>query len=125
MDLMEAQLIMAFIAAVAAAGALFVSFSAVLLNAQAERAYLHTLRARADELRNMRAHMMDRGVITPEELAQLIASLDQIARSLPTKHQRLIAQGLHQRSLRGRARYAAKLMNGAGIGSGPLPIATP
>lgn len=47
------------------------------------------------------------------------------ATGLSVEHRRVIQEGLRQRSMRGRARSAAKLMNKAGIGSGSLPIATP
>jgi hypothetical protein len=92
---------------------------------KAEREYLRLLPAQANALLEMRNCVMRHGVVTSEELEELITSLDRASEGLSVKHRRLISAALHQRQLRGRARYAAKLMNKAGIGSGPFPIATP
>jgi hypothetical protein len=42
-----------------------------------------------------------------------------------TEHRKLIERGMRQRSMRGRVRYIARLMNRAGIGAGSLSVALP
>jgi hypothetical protein len=68
---------------------------------------------------------MKDGAVSSSELQKLIGSLEVLTNELSREHKLLIEYGLRQKSLRGRARYAAKLMNRAGIGSGSLPIAIP
>lgn len=92
---------------------------------KAEREYLRVLRRHAENLKLMRTSAMGDGVVTEDELAQLIASLDRASECLSSQDRKLVATGLHQPSIRGRARYAAKLLNKAGIGSGSLPVAFP
>jgi hypothetical protein len=65
------------------------------------------------------------GAVTQKELTQIIALLERASEGLSAQDRTAVAEGLHQPSLRGRARYAAKLMNKAGIASGSLPLAIP
>jgi hypothetical protein len=122
---MELQLILSLISGVVAVAGAMMSVATVWLKARAERQYLHRLVERRSAIREIRNRAMRDGVITPDELQQLIACLEKAAEGMPVAQRRLIAEGLHQRSMRGRARYAAKLMNKAGIGSGYLPVPTP
>jgi hypothetical protein len=92
---------------------------------KAEREYLSILKEQASTFQALRNRAMHDGVVTNEELMQIVASLDSASEALSTEHRKLVLTGLHQPSLRGRARYAAKLLNKAGIGSGSLPIASP
>ncbi len=94
---------------------------------QAERQFLSVLAgaAAATQLREIRRRIMEDGAVSSSELQSLIASLEKLTDQLSRQHKLLIEYGLRQRSLRGRARYAAKLMNRAGIGSGSLPVAIP
>jgi hypothetical protein len=109
---------------VAVIGAAF-SFLTIRHKSIAEREYSRLLQKRAEALRKLRNRVTHDGVVSSEELNQLIASLDRAAQDLSAGHRRLISAALHQPSVRGRARYAAKVMGKAGIGSGPLPLATP
>ncbi len=122
---MELQLIMSVISGVAAVAGVFLELAAVRLKLRAEREYLTLLVTRGKAAREVRNRVMQDGVITPEELQQLVVCLETAAEGMPEEQRRLISDGLRQRSMRGRARYAAKLMNKAGIGSGYLPIPTP
>lgn len=79
----------------------------------------------AAHLRVLWRKIMEDGAVSSSELQSLIGSLEKLTNELPREHKLLIEYGLRQRSIRGRARYAAKLMNRAGIGSGSLPVATP
>jgi len=85
----------------------------VALLATPERA--HTLRALWDEV-------MRDGVATPAEVHLLVCALKEAAKSLSPKDQRLILGGFMQRSVLGRARYVAMIINRAGIAEGPLPV---
>jgi hypothetical protein len=67
--------------------------------------------------------MVHGGIATSAEIQQLVGSLDGVARALPEDYKQLIEESLLQRSVRGRARYAEKLMDKAGIGAGSPPIA--
>ncbi len=124
---MEAEFVMSLVAAAATAAMVGVASSllTIKLKVDAERRLLELLSAGelAQRLRKLRTEVMQDGVTTPEELQQLVDSLDPLLEELSAEHRRAIGEGLHQRSMRGRARYIAKLMNKAGIGSGPLPIA--
>lgn len=114
-------------ASVAVAGVVH-SFASVRHKSIAERRFLGLLASDPSaviRVRELRNQIMHDGVTTPAELRRLIACLESLSRALPEDQRRLVAEGLHQRSLRGRARYAAKLMNKAGIASGSLPIALP
>src|SRR3954466_6201117 len=79
----------------------------------------------AMRLRELRRQIMKDGAVSSSELQNLTGCLERLASGLSKEHELRIGQGLRQRSLRGRARYAAKLMNRAGIGSGSLPVAMP
>jgi hypothetical protein len=122
---MELQLIMSMISALIAVTGAIMALASVWLKARAEREYLSRLAARGNSVREVRTRAMQDGVVTSNELEQLIAYLERAAEDMPAAQRRLISEGLRQRSMRGRARYAAKLMNKAGIGSGYLPIPTP
>jgi hypothetical protein len=122
----DVQLLMSLFAATSAGAGALVTFWKIVQKSRAEREYLRLLSVHATTLRNLRAHLTrDRGVMTSEELQELIASLDGVAHGLSPEYQRLIAEGLHQRSVLSRARYVARLMNKAGIGSGPFLLAIP
>jgi hypothetical protein len=118
---MDAQLILSIVPATA----VVIGFLTIRQRSNAEREYLRLLQRRAEALRSLRNRVMHHGVVFPEELNQLIAALDQAADGLSAEHRRLISAALHQPSVRGRARYAAKVMEKAGIGSGPLLLPTP
>jgi hypothetical protein len=90
----------------------------VVERSNAEREYLRLLPTQANTLLEVYNRVMPDGVVTSEKLEQLIASLDRVSEGLSIGHRRLISAALHQRSLSGRARYAAKVMEKAGIGSG-------
>jgi hypothetical protein len=122
----DVPLLISLVPATAAVAAAFVTFREIVQKGRAEREYLRLLSAQATTLCSLRARLTrDRRVMTSEELQELIASLDCVAQGLSPEYQRLIAEGLHQRSVLGRARYVAKLMNKAGIGSGPFLLAIP
>jgi hypothetical protein len=124
---METELVTSLAAAATAAAmvGLASSLLTIKLKMDAERRLLELLSAedRAQHLRKLRSQVMQDGVTTPEELQQLVDSLEPLLQELSAEHRRAIGEGLHQRSMRGRARYIAKLMNKAGIGSGPLLVA--
>jgi hypothetical protein len=124
---METELVTSLSAAATAAAmvGLASSLLTIKLKMDAERRLLELLSAedRAQHLRKLRSQVMQDGVTTPEELQQLVDSLEPLLQELSAEHRRAIGEGLHQRSMRGRARYIAKLMNKAGIGSGPLLVA--
>lgn len=103
---------------------LTLGLSIIKLKIDAERCFLAilSLEDRAKPLREIRARVMQKGVATAEELQQLVDLLDSFVQEMPAKYQRAIREGLHQDSMLGQARYVAKLMNRAGIGSGPIPI---
>jgi hypothetical protein len=122
---MDAQLILSMVPATAVVFGVMVSFLTIYRRANAEREYLRLLQRRAEALRSVRNRVMHDGVVFPEELKRLIAALDQAAEGLSAQHRRLISAALHQPSIRGRARYAAQVMEKAGIGSGPLLLPTP
>jgi hypothetical protein len=94
---------------------------------RAEREFLNVLaqEAVAARLLALRRHIMKDGAVSSSELQNLMACLEKLTGELSKEHKTRVEHGLRQRSLRGRARYAAKLMNRAGIGSGSLPVATP
>jgi hypothetical protein len=118
---MDAQLILSVIPATA----VVIGFLTIRHRSNAEREYLRLLQRRAEALRSVRDRVTHDGVVFPEELNRLIAALDQAAEGLSAQHRRLISAALHQPSIRSRARYAAKVMEKAGIGSGPLLLPTP
>ena len=122
---MDAQLILSIVPAAAVLFGVLVGFLTIYRRAKAEREYLRLLQRQAEALRSVRNRVTHDGVVFPEELNRLIAALDQAAEGLSEQHRRLISAALHQRSIRGRARYAAQVMEKAGIGSGPLLLPTP
>jgi hypothetical protein len=124
---MDTEVVISVIAACAALAGVLASISALTEKQRAERAFLTVLTrdAAATRLRELRCEIMEDGAISSFELQNLIGSLELLTNQLSREHKLLIECGLRQRSIRGRARYAAKLMNRAGIGSGSLPIAIP
>jgi len=122
---MEIQILLSVIAGAASIVGMVGGLLAVRDKANAERAFERVLMTHARSLREIRDRSTDSGVVTPAALEELVACFEVARRALPTKQRRLIASGLHQRSLRGRARYVAKVMNKIGVGSGRLPIAVP
>ena len=124
---MDAEVLLSVIAGSAALTGLLASIVSLAQKRRAEREFLNLLgrEAVATPLREFRHQMMKHGAMSSSELQSLIARLRSLAGELPKEHKLQIESGLRQRSLRGRARYAAKLMNSAGIGSGSLPVAIP
>jgi hypothetical protein len=124
---MDTEVVMSLMAGCAALAGVWASIVALTQKQRAEREFLHVLgRANAaSRLREIRRKITEDGAVSSSELQSLISSLEKLTNELPREHQVLIEYGLRQRSIRGRARYAAKLMNRAGIGSGSLPIAIP
>jgi hypothetical protein len=90
----------------------------------AHREYRRLLLENEDSLRTLREQIMLDGVVTFDELEHLIRTLERIAEGLSERHRRVIAPSLREHFVRDRARYAAGLMNRAGIGSGYFPIPT-
>jgi len=124
---MKIDIILSLIAGSAAVIGVIASLSLVKQKFEAERDFLSLLTndAALPRLRELRKQIPPDGVTSPAELKQLITSLDQLTAGLSERHRQLIREGLWQPSVRGRARYAAKWMNKAGVASGPLLIATP
>lgn len=122
---MELQIILSSIAGVAGIAGAISAIAAVALRMRAEREYLGLLEMQSTSVREAHNRAMRDGVVTADELRTLIACLERAAEGMPEARRRLISHGLRQRSMRGRARYAAKLMKEVGIGSGCLPIPTP
>jgi hypothetical protein len=124
---MDAEIFLSVIAGSAALTGLFGSIISMAQKRRAEREFLNVLAQEtvATPLRELRYRIAKHGAMSVSELQSLTARLGSLAGGLSKEHKLQIQHGLRQRSLRGRARYAAKLMNGAGIGSGSLPIATP
>jgi hypothetical protein len=124
---MDTEVVISVMAACIALTGVLASISALIEKQRAERAFLTVIagNAAAARLREIRCAIMEDGAVSSSELQNLIGSLELLADQLPREHKLLVAYGLRQRSIRGRARYAAKLMNRAGIGSGSLPVATP
>ena len=124
---MEAEIFLSVVAGSAALTALLASVVSLAQKRRAEREFLNVLAREtvAKPLRELRYRMVKQGAVSASELQSLTARLAALAGELSKEHKLQIERGLRQRSLRGRAQYAAKLMNHAGIGSGSLPIATP
>ena len=124
---MDPEVVMSVMAGGAACVGVLASILALTQKKHAEREFLNVLleETAAARLRELRRKIMEDGAVSSSELQNLISSLEKLTNELSTEHRLLIEYGLRQRSLRGRARYAAKLMNRAGIGSGSLPIAIP
>jgi len=124
---MDAEIVLSVIAGTAALTGLLASIVSVAQKQRAEREFLNLLaqEAVATPLRELRRRIVKNGAVNSSELQSLTTRLGNIAGRLSREHRLQIESGLRQTSLRGRARYAAKLMNRAGIGSGALPIATP
>ena len=124
---MDPEVVMSVMAGGAACVGVLASILALTQKKHAEREFLNVLleETAAARLRALRCKIMEDGAVSSSELQNLISSLEKLTNELSTEHRLLIEYGLRQRSLRGRARYAAKLMNRAGIGSGSLPIAIP
>jgi hypothetical protein len=123
---MEAEIILSVVAGSAALAALLGSVVSLAQKQRAEREFLKVLAREtvATPLRDLRYRIARRGAMSASELQGLTARLEGLAGELSRKHKLQIERGLRKRSLRNRARYAAELMNRAGIGSGSLPIAT-
>ena len=90
----------------------------------AERSLLNLLRSdpNSQRLRRVRERMAQEGIATLGDLQPLIEPLESLTRTLPVEQQRWIEEGLLQSSARGRARYAERLMDKAGLGSELMPI---
>jgi len=118
------EVLLSVIACSAATLCLFASIVDLIEKQRAEREFQKVLcnETAARHLRELRSRFMEDGVVSEAELHSLIASLEKLTHELSKKHKLLIERGLHQRSILGRARYVAKVMNKAGIGAGPLPI---
>src|SRR5690349_1159377 len=115
---MEAEIFLSVVAASAALTALLASVVSLARKQRAEREFLNVLtqEAVAEPLREIRYRMMKQGAVSASELQRLTSRLGSLASELSKEHRLQIEHGLRQRSLRGRARYAEKLMNRAGIG---------
>ena len=124
---MDTEVVMSLAAGCAALTGVLASVFALAQKKRAEREFLIVLvrEAAATHLRELRLKIMEDGAVSSSELQNLITFLETLTNELPKEHRLQIAYGLRQRSLRGRARYAAKLMNRAGIGSGSIPVAIP
>ena len=124
---MDTEVVMSLTAGLAAFVGVFASIVALKQKQSAEREFLHVLvnATAATRLREIRSKITEDGAVSSSELQHLINSLEKLTNELSREHRPLIEHGLRQRSIRGRARYAAKLMNRAGIGSGSLPVAIP
>jgi hypothetical protein len=121
----NAKLLLPILSAAVALAGTVLSIMKVGSKSRAEREYLRLLNANSAMLLTTRIRVMNDGVVSEAGLTKIIEKLEQTARGLSAEDRRLVATGLHQHSVRGRARYAAKLMNKAGIGSGPLLVAAP
>ncbi len=124
---MDTEVVMSAMAGCAALAGVLASIVALAQKQRAEREFLIVLaeETAATRLRELRCKIMEDGAVSSSELQSLTTFLEKLTNELSTEHRLLVEYGLRQRSLRGRARYAAKLMNRAGIGSGSLPIAIP
>jgi hypothetical protein len=122
---METQIILAVLSAAAAIAGVATSLLTIKYKSDAEDLLVKRLmeRVRAQTLKELRDEAMSDGVATERELQRIIESIEAVTTDLSLVHRRAIAQGLRQRSIKGRARYVAKVMNKAGIGSGSLPVA--
>jgi hypothetical protein len=103
---------------------LAVSISTIKVKREAEKHFVELLAEEhcATKLRALREEIMRDGVASYDELRTLIDCLDRVSLGLSPKHRASILSGLHQRGAIGRAWYAAKLLNKAGIGSGAIPV---
>jgi len=88
----------------------------------ARREFNRLLLENADSLRILREPIMLDGVATFDELAQLVRALEHVADGLPERHRKVVVEPLRSHDAHQRARYAARVMNKAGIGSGYIPI---
>jgi hypothetical protein len=124
---MDTEVFMSVIAGSAAFAGVLASIVALTRKQRAEREFLVVLAQEpaVTRLRELLRQIMKDGAVSSSELQSLTTCLVKLTGELPKEHQLQIEYGLRQRSLRGRARYAAKLMNRAGIGSGSLPVAIP
>jgi hypothetical protein len=113
-------------AAIAVLGSIWVgaSVNAIRRKLAAERLFIAVLSSAetARPLREIWEDILSDGVATIPELKLLVAALERASEALPPEVRNLALEGLRQPSLGARARYAAKLVNRAGIASGPLPI---
>lgn len=123
---MGTEIFLCVIAGSAALTMLLASVVSLSQKQRAEREFLSLLtqEAVATPLRELRCQIMKRGAMSVSGLQSLTDRLGSLAGELSKEHKLQIERGLRKGSLLGRARYAAKLMNRAGIGSGSLPIAT-
>jgi hypothetical protein len=83
----------------------------------AEKKYIDYLRTEKVS-RNLRVRINsfnNEGVVSDEDLTVIINRLDKAARRLSRRDRMYIAEALHQRSTIGRARYADKVLEKAGI----------
>jgi hypothetical protein len=121
---MDGQLLLSAITAGAALAGLAVSTMRLQYKLAAQRRLANLLASdpASVRLQAVRERMVHDGVATAGDLQQLIGHLERLTRTLPVEQQRLIEEGLLQRSVRGRTRYAERLMDKAGLGSGSLPI---
>jgi hypothetical protein len=122
---MNVDILMSLVACSVAIVALIESVAAIIRKLEAERRFLVVLTSESasGELRRLWDEIMQDGVASKIELQELVASLGQMSERLSVEDRMQIDQGLRQRSMLGRARYVAKLMNKAGVGVGPLPVA--
>jgi hypothetical protein len=122
---MDAQLLLSAVAAGAGVAGVVVSILRLKRKFDAEHMFLNLLISDPAfaGLQALRERMVHGGIATSAEVQQLVGSLDDVARALPEDYKQLIEESLLQRSVRGRARYAEKLMDKAGIGAGSPPIA--
>ncbi|HEY0681837.1 MAG TPA: hypothetical protein VGD45_05880 [Steroidobacter sp.] len=123
---MQAEILMSVASAVAAIIGVACSIASIKHKSEAEQQFLDILAKRESVVRlhHLRDQIVRDGVATTKELQRLIDALDAESERLSEEHRRLIIEGLHQPSMRGRARYVAKLMDKAGIGSGAIPTVT-
>jgi hypothetical protein len=88
----------------------------------ARREFHRLLVENAGSLRGLRERIMLDGVATFDELAQLVRALERVAEGLSERHRKVVVWPLQSHDAHQRARYAAHVMNKAGIGSGYIPI---
>lgn len=113
-------------AAIAVLGSIWVaaSINSIRRKLEAERHFISVLasKANASAIRHLWEDILSDGVASLPELQQLVSALERASEAIPPEKRKLVLEGLRQPSIGARARYAAKLVNRAGIATGPLPI---
>jgi hypothetical protein len=111
---MSIELFLSLIAVATAFIGLLASLRQIVRKMRAERECLRLLSSQPGALYIPRDELVG-GNWSFEELHKVVSSIDRATVRLSPRDRRLIAEGLHQRSALGRARYAAKLLKAAGV----------